>query len=170
MKKIFLTIALLIVSGVIAIAQTSIQKSKMGPLMIMEGQWKGNGWVKSRDQQMHQFHQEEIIETKLDDLLITVHGQGFDADSNEKTYEAYGVLSYAPDEQQYIFNAYTMEGEYAQASATFKDNTLIWWFEIPHGTIQYEIKLTENQWIEDGYYISADKQKFPFFHMELQKE
>jgi len=146
------------------------QDNPMKPFENLTGKWSGSGWSRTPDGKTLNFNQTEDIYTKLDGQLFVVNGLGKDATTDEKVFEAFGILSYSAQQQKYIFDAYTNEGQHTLANVDITDDGFDWWFEIPNGgKIKYSIKHTATSWVEDGHFSPDGKQWHQFFHMELTK-
>lgn len=169
MKTINTIILLFLIPVTFTSAQVLESNHSLEKLELMKGKWAGSGWVQPGPGPRHTFNQTEHVYTKLGSQLIVIDGEGRDMDTGEVTFQAFGVIK-AKTDSTFQFSAYTMEGRHTLANAAMEDQKFIWWFDVGSATIRYEIELTEDTWIEDGYYIPSPEKKYPMFHMELKRQ
>lgn len=170
MKPLKLTLLVLVI-GISCYAQEQPAFSKpSNQLNTMLGKWTGSGWVQMGSKERKTFNQTENVYKKLGEQLVVIEGEGRDQETGEVTFQAFAVIK-AKTDSTLQFSAYTMEGQHTLAKAKMDGNNLVWWFEAGNGaTIQYEIHLSEDSWVEDGYYMPNPEAKYPIFHMELTKQ
>lgn len=170
-----ITILALILNGAIvckAQQQNTVPTGKMEALSKLQGKWSGTGWYQEGRQERHQIKQTENVYSKLDGKILVIEGQGRNAETDDITFEAFGVMYYEESQGQYLLSTYTnvQDRGHTVASAKFEGDNLIWWFETPSGgTVRYTINFTETTWIEDGHFSPDGEKWYPFFHMELKK-
>lgn len=146
------------------------QDTSFNGLDALIGKWEGSGWMRLPDGTRVEFNQTEDIYPKLDGKLIVVNGLGRDKVTNEKVFEAFGIISYDKEKEKYIFTTYTDKGNHGVADVFLEDGKLDWWFKVANGgTIKYTITYTDTTWNEDGNYSPDGENWHPFFHMDLTK-
>ncbi len=171
MKTTNIITFIFLLTSVHVTAQEKVPKPvSLKRLEVMKGKWAGSGWVQRGPGPKYSFNQTEHVYPKLSGQLLIVDGQGTDTETGEVTFQAFGVFK-AKTDSTFQFSAYTNEGNYTLAEAAFEDDVLVWWFKLENGaTIRYEIQLSKDTWIEDGYYIKSPEAKYPMFHMELKRQ
>lgn len=168
MKKLtILSIALLIAIG--SWAQNDSTNHMFG-LKQLIGQWEGSGWMRMPDGKRVEFNQTEDIYSKLEGQLLVINGLGRDASTDEKIFEAFGVINYSQQENVYKFNAYTNDGRHTLANFEVTPDGFNWWFDTGNGTVKYKAKVTSDTWVEEGFYSPDEENWYPFFKMELEKK
>ncbi len=58
----------------------------------MTGQWEGNGWKIRQDRTIHNFHQTEEIQFKLDSTIMVIDGHGIS--DGEIIHKAFALINY----------------------------------------------------------------------------
>ena len=149
-------------------AQDSSSISHLSAKMV--GNWEGSGWSRSPDGKQVTFNQTENIYNKLDGKILVINGLGTDKTTNEKVFEAFGVISFNTHENKLVMNAYTMDGKHTQANFEVTKTGFDWWFDTGSGTVKYKATLTSDTWVEEGFYSPDDENWYPFFKMELKKK
>lgn len=155
-----------------ASAPSTIQREEMRKLEWMVGHWKGTGWIQMGQQGRHEFVQTEIIQSKLDGLVLMIEGLGRSKDVDTVVHSALAVVSY--DEQARVFRwrAFTAEGRQTDAEAKVEKGKLEWGFPTsPQGRVRFTIKVDEDgRWFEIGE-MTPDGQKWhKFFEMTLDRQ
>lgn len=171
MKNLLTSITVLLV--LVSFNFLQAQAPKENPLSHVQpltGQWSGSGWMRTPQGETVTFDQTEKVSSQLAGNLLVVEGIGYKSDSKDKIFQAFGVLNYSATSNEYIFNAYTLDGRYTQAKAEVEPGKLIWSFEVPNGKIKYELAFNDKEWKEDGYFSRDGENWYPFLHMELTKQ
>ena len=148
---------------------SNAQDNPLLTLKALEGDWKGNGWVKMPERETVQFNQIEKIEFKLNDQIMVVNGKGTDLITNELKFEAFGVV-FKDNDGKLKMNAHTSDGRNTIADFSIESNKFTWVFEVPNGTIKYISEVIDNTWIEKGSFSPDGQQWYPFMEMTLKKD
>ncbi len=167
MKKLILIISILV--GLTSFKTTFGQDSNMAVFKDMVGKWKGNAVSQTPEGKM-EISQSEDINYELDGKILVIRGTGRVPQSDSVIFRAFGVIHFDAPSKEYKFSAYTMDGNYVLADATYEANVLTWSFDVPNGgRVEYTLKFDDKTWVEDGKYSPDGQQWYPFFHMELEK-
>ena len=137
-------------------------------LSVLEGQWKGTGWVQMQGIRTD-FVQTEKVERRLNGTTLLIEGKGYENDS--LAFNAMAMASFNPETDKYRFNSYLADGKYTEAEGWFDETGIFHWqFEVPGGTVRYSFTVTDEQWIEKGaYQPKTITEWYPFMQMELTK-
>ncbi|HKV39538.1 MAG TPA: hypothetical protein VJX67_10020 [Blastocatellia bacterium] len=160
-----------------AAAQTppSVSIEAMSKLTFLQGEWRGDGWIRMGPGQPRKFSQTETVQTKLDGLVTMIEGLGRGADTDNKgaiVHDALALVSYDEGSKTYRFHAYTGDGRSVDAEAKLvSGNILQWGFSTPQGArIKYTMDLSQSgKWHEIGEYSADGKSWLKFFEMSLQR-
>jgi hypothetical protein len=150
------------------------QRDAMKKLDFLVGEWKGEGWMEFAPGQKRTFKGTEIVQSKLDGLLLSVEGlhRGRVGDKEEVVvHNAFGLVSYDDKAKRYRFQAFTSRGNYEEAEAKVSDGQLVWGMKIPQfGEVRYTIKLdAKGRWFEIGEVSQDGKEWRKFFEMTLER-
>jgi hypothetical protein len=140
----------------------------MKKLSFLVGEWQGESWTQMGPDKRTS-KGTEIVQSKLGGLLLVIDGR-FES-GGQVAHNAYGVLSYDPRAERYRFNAYTTNGQMADAKVELKEGGFDWSFQPNPGiTIRYEMRLNDTgEWVEKGYFV-RDGSPVQFFEMHLKKK
>ena len=175
-KMIFLAVACSACLSTL-IAQSSLQPSAtlqaaMEKLYVMEGQWRGTGWIQMGPQR-HEVLQAESVTRHANGTALAIDGLGRNAkDTTEVVHQAYAVISYDQQAGKYLMRAIRGDGNHVDADFEVKpDGSIVWGFSHPMaGQIRYTIRIDDTTWTENGE-MSRDGQSWmPFFAMTLKRE
>ena len=156
-------------------APATAQREAIKKLDFLVGEWKGEGWMEFGPGQRRTFAGTEVVQRKLDGLLITIDGlhrslttgQGKDA----VIHNAFTVVSYDEQAKKYRFQAFTARGNYENAEAKITEGQLVWGMKIPQfGEVCYTIKLDDKgRWFEIGEVTRDGATWQQFFEMKLER-
>jgi hypothetical protein len=157
-------------------AQPSVatQRAEMKKLDFLIGEWKGEGWMEFAPGQRRTFRGTEIVQSKLDGLLLAIEGahRGQVGGKGEEVivHSAFALVSYDEKAKRYRFQAFTGRGGYEDAEAKVSDGELVWEMKMPQfGDMRYTIKRdAQNRWFEIGEVSQDGKQWRRFFEMTLE--
>lgn len=153
------------------------QNEAMKKLEKMVGNWQGQGWYEIQPGQRANFKSMEVIEKKLNGLIISVEGihkaQIPNQPEERVVHHALALISYNPELKLYSFRAHLANGNSSNAEASInQDGDFVWGFQVPNKE-HYRYKITINdkgQWLEVGE-LSADGNNWrKFFEMNLHKQ
>ena len=151
------------------------QREAMKKLDFLAGQWKGEGWMEFAPGQRRTFKGTEVVQSKLDGLLLAVEGlhRGRVGDKGEEAvvHNAFALVSYDDKAKRYRFQAFTSRGNYEDAEAKVSEGQLVWGMKVPQfGDVRYTIKLDDKgRWFEIGEVSRDGKTWQQFFEMTLQR-
>jgi hypothetical protein len=177
MKAAFLSIIVLFCLQSIGNSQPppNESKEKMKSLQFLVGNWEGEGWISFGPNQKHEFNQTEEVQYKLGDTILMIEGRGIDKNSAEDSprivHNAFAIINYDSQSQQYMIRAYKSNGQFVVANTEVGENNLVWEFEIPQGKARYTININEsNQWHEIGEFSRDGENWFKNFEMTLSRK
>jgi hypothetical protein len=151
------------------------QREAMKQLDFLVGQWKGEGWTEFAPGQRRPFKGTEVVQRKLDGLLLTIEGlhrgQIGGRGKEVVVHNAFALLSYDAKAKRYRFQAFTSRGNYEEAEARVTKEKLVWGMKVPQlGDVRYTIKLDDKgRWFEIGEMSQDGKKWQQFFEMTLQR-
>ena len=151
------------------------QRDAMKKLDFLVGQWKGEGWMEFAPGQRRTFKGTEVVQSKLDGLLLAVEGlhrgQAGGTGQEVVVHNAFTLVSYDDKAKRYRFQAFTGRGNYEDAEAKVSDGQLVWGMKVPQfGEVRYTIKLDDKgRWFEIGEVSPEGKTWQQCFAMTLQR-
>ena len=155
---------LLLVSSTIALAAApaSAPEPAMAKLDFLVGEWKGEGWIMTREGKRETFASTELIRKKLRDTALLIEG-------THTGFEAMAVVTWDAKAQEYRWRSFTSRGAGVDAKAALVGERTLQWF--PSESARYTIAISaDGQWIETGEYTRDDGTTWTqFFEMRLQK-
>ena len=157
----------------LAQAPAAAQRDAMKKLDFLVGAWKGEGWMEFAPGQRRTFRGTEIVQRKLDGLLLTIEGvhrsQVGGAAREVVVHSAFTVLSYDEKAKRYRFQAYTARGNNEDTEAKVADRQLVWGMTVPQfGKVRYTITRDDKgRWFEVGEVAQDGKAWRKFFEMTL---
>ena len=168
----FLAIVLI---GIFSVCQAQenltlqVQKEAMIKLEILEGNWKGSGWMMTREGRQT-FTQTEEVELATGGITLLVKGKG----TNEEgvlVHDALGVFYFNPESNQYEFQAHVAKGYHTNAWAKYEEGSIIWGYDHPYaGSMKYTISINNlGQWVEIGEMSRDGNEWMQIFEMTLSK-
>jgi hypothetical protein len=151
------------------------QREAMKKLDFLVGQWKGEGRMEFAPGQRRTFKGTEVVQGKLDGLLLTIEGlhRGRVGDKKEEVvvHNAFALVSYDDKAKRFRFQAFTSRGNYEDAEAKVSEGQLVWGMKVPQfGDVRYTIKLDQKgRWFEMGEVSQDGKEWRKFFEMTLER-
>jgi hypothetical protein len=143
------------------------QRKAMGPLVYMDGVWRGQAWTILESGEKRTVTQTERIGPFLDGSVKVIEGRGYNPDG-KIGFNALAILSYSPEKKGYVLHAHAMGrvGDFA-----FKPTTDGYVWEVPAGpmTIRYTAVIKDGTWREVGDRILPGKEPARFFEMNLKR-
>jgi hypothetical protein len=177
-NRLYFVVAVLVsVSAGSSLAQSpaNTQRTAMKKLDFLVGQWKGEGWMEFIPGQRRVFKGTEVVQSKLDGLLLTIdglhRGQIGGKGKEGVVHSAFALVSYDAKAKQYRFQAYTARGDHEDTQAKVADGQLVWGMKVPKfGEVRYTIKLDDKgRWFEVGEVSQDGKAWRKFFEMTLER-
>jgi hypothetical protein len=151
------------------------QREAMKKLDFLVGRWKGEGWMEFAPGQRRTFKGTEVVERKLDGLLLAIEGlhRGQVGAKKEEVvvHHAFALVSYDAKAKRYRFQAFTSRGNYEDAEAKVSKGRLVWGMKVPKfGEVRYTIKRDDKgRWFEVGEVAPEGKKWRTFFEMTLKR-
>ena len=147
------------------------QLREMKKLDWMTGNWKGSGWFQVGPQRK-EFTQTEVIQRKLDGLVMLIEGQGTAKADGSPVHNALALVSYDTEAKRFRWRAFTAEGRQNDAEATVGTNRLEWTMQISErGRIRYKVERTaRGEWFEVGEMTEDGSKWRKFFEMTLRRQ
>jgi hypothetical protein len=176
-QRVLIAVVVAFVSAGSSPAQpsTAAQRDAMKKLDFLVGEWKGEGWMEFAPGQRRTFKGTEVVQGKLDGLLLTLDGlhRGQVGGKGEEVvvHNAFTVVSYDDKARRYRFQAFTARGNYEDAAAEVTDGQLVWGTKVPQfGDVRYTIKRDDKgRWFEVGEVSQDGKAWRKFFEMTLER-
>ncbi|GAA4358972.1 hypothetical protein GCM10023185_25130 [Hymenobacter saemangeumensis] len=152
---------------------TPTAAERIKPLLFLEGQWKGRGWIMLGPGQRSEFNQTEKVEQKLGGSIIAIEGRGTDPNDDKRViHHAFATMAYDAPSGTHRMRAYKADGSYIDALATVNPNgSVSWGFDMPKaGKVRFTMELnSKGQWHETGEFSPDGTKWFPNFEMTLDK-
>jgi hypothetical protein len=144
-----------------------VQQDAMKRLAMMDGVWRGSGWVLSPSGEKSHFTQTERIGPFLDGTLKVIEGRGY-ADDGTVTFNAFAIISYDAKTDAFTMRSYA-QGHAGDFPITPNEHGFQW--EIPAGpmTIRYSAEIKDGAWKETGDRIPKDGEPIRFIEMTLAR-
>jgi hypothetical protein len=163
MKQLLATLVLLLSSS-LALADTAAPPPDpaMAKLDFLVGEWKGEGWIVTREGKRETFTSTEVIRKKLLGTALVVEG-------THTGFEAMAVVTWDAKAQQYRWRSFTSRGAGVDAEARLTGERTLQWFPSP--SARYTIVIGDaGQWIETGEYTRDGGTTWTqFFEMKLDR-
>lgn len=154
------------------------QREAMARLAGWVGEWRGSGWAATRGGQgRSESTIHESVKSKLGGLAILVEGRGTtphpETGEEKVTHDAFGVITYDPHADRYLFRYYSAEGQAGETELVPIEGGWRWGFTAPGGgpEVRFTIELGEDTWHERGE-VSMDggESWFPMLEMTLKRQ
>jgi hypothetical protein len=152
-------------------ATSETQRAQMKKLQWLVGNWTGTGWIQMGPQGRKEFTQTEVVQAKLDGLVLIIEGVGKSPTDGALVHSALAFVSYDEPTQKFRWRAFTVEGRQTDVEAKVDTDTLEWGFEISPGRrVRYTVKRNQNNhWFEVGEMTQDGQTWRKFFEMTLQR-
>lgn len=161
---------LLVITIHTSFSQDSLSNKNMESLYRMVGSWEGNGWYMDENRRRTNFTQKEEISEELGGTALLIKGQGYA--EGKKVHDALAIVRYDENTDQLSLFSLLADGKSTEAWMKVLDNEdIVWGFNVPGGTIQYEIQIKEGMtWSEKGSFSPDGENWYPFIAFELTKK
>ena len=176
MRSLFIAAAALVTVASAALSQRptpdamiAAQKEAMKPLAGLDGVWRGNAWTILEGGRKHNVIQTERIGPFLDGSVKVLEGRGYDAETGEVTFNAFGIMSYDAIRKTYTLHSHA-QGNAGDFKLTPTTDGYVW--EIPAGPamiIRYTAVVKDGNWKEVGDRIVQGQEPVRFFEMNLRR-
>jgi hypothetical protein len=149
-------------------ALLAAQKEAMKPLAVMDGVWRGPAWTILDDGRKHNVIQTERIGPFLDGSIKVLEGRGYDAETGQVTFNAFGIVSYNPMQKNYSLHSHA-QGNSGDFKLTPTADGYIWEIAAGPMTIRYTAVIKDGNWKEVGDRIVPGQEPVRFFEMNLKR-
>jgi hypothetical protein len=150
-----------------AAAFVSAQQDAMKPLAAFDGVWRGSATVIQPDGTKLQLTQTERVGSMLDGSIKVIEGLAYDAAGQPAGFNAFAIISYAPDAKKYNFRSYA-QGRAGDFPLEIGPNSFTWTIPAgPAATIRYAAKIENGNWTEIGERIVEGQPPVRMFEMKL---
>jgi hypothetical protein len=145
------------------------QRQHMAEVQFLVGTWKGEAWMEMQPGQRQTFASSEVVESRLDGLVLIV--EGLHTEGDRVVHHALGILSWDEAAGNYSFRTKLAEGHGTDATGRLEDGKFVWSpGTTPVGQVRYTIGLdAEGRWQESGEMSRDGKTWKPFFGMTLER-
>ncbi len=163
------------VSASSAQPSTVAQREAMKKLDFLIGQWKGEGWLELVPNQRRTFKGVEIVQFKLDGLVLTFdgmhRGQAGPRGEEGVVHHAFAFVNYDDRAKRFRFQGFTARGNHEDGEATITDGQLVRSLKVPQfGDVRYTIKRDDKgRWVEIGEVSHDGKETRRYFEMTLER-
>jgi hypothetical protein len=152
-----------------AAAFVSAQQAAMKPLAAFDGVWRGPAVVTQPDGTKLQLTQTERVGGMLDGSIKVIEGLAYDAAGQPAGFNAFAIISYAPDTRKFNFRSYA-QGRAGDFPLEVAPNAFTWTIPAgPSATIRYAAKIENGTWTEIGERIVEGQTPVRMFEMKLQR-
>jgi hypothetical protein len=143
------------------------QREAMKKLAFLVGKWTGDASVESGPGRKIELKQTEIVEYRLDGLIMVVEGTGRDG-SGKVVFNAVGVISYEENKKVYEVRAYN-DGRKVDSPLETDGKGFAWGFESGPAKVRHVMKVTEaGDWDETTTVKVGDSPETPMVRMQLK--
>jgi hypothetical protein len=143
------------------------QKEAMKKLSFLVGKWGGDASVDSGPERRIQLKQTEVIEYRLDGLILLIEGMGRDA-AGKVVFNAVAVISYNEEKKAYEVRAYN-DGRKVDSPLETDGKGFAWGFESGPAKVRHVMKLTESgDWDETTTVKVGEGPETPMVRMQLK--
>jgi hypothetical protein len=176
-RPFLITAIVMLMATSLSTAQPPIAPTQqaMKKLDFLVGQWKGEGWLEFAPGQRRTFKGVEIVQLKLDGLILTIDGmhRGQVGGNGEEgvVHNAFALVTYDDKNKRYRFQGFTARGNHEDTEAKVTNGQIVWGMKIPQfGDVRYVIKLDDKgRWFEIGEVSQDGKEPRRFFEMTLAR-
>lgn len=160
---------------VLAQPPTEARREAMKKVAFLVGSWKGEGWLEHGPGQRSTFRGVEIVQLKLDGLILTIDGmhRGQVGGKGEEVvvHNAFALVNYDDKAKRYRFQGFTSRGNHEDTELKVADGQLVWGMKIPQfGDVRDTVKLDDKgRWFEIGEVTQDGKEWHKFFEMTLAR-
>jgi hypothetical protein len=143
------------------------QRQSMQPLAAFDGIWRGPAKVILADGKELLSTQTERVGGLLDGSIKLIEGRGHAPDGS-LTFNAFGVISYAPQTGTYSFHSYA-QGHSGTFPMEVRPAGFTWSVKAGPATIRYTADVRDGVWTEIGERIVDGQPGVRIFEMTLRR-
>lgn len=143
------------------------QKEAMKALSMLDGTWRGPGWVLMPDGTKKEMTQTERVGSFLDGAVKVIEGRGYEANGSVG-FNAFAIISYDAAKKTYSMRSYAL-GRQADFAVTPTADGFKW--EHPMGpiTISYTATIKDGVWHEVGERSAKGQPPVTFLELTLKR-
>lgn len=131
-----------------SVALMAAQRQSMLPLAIFDGTWRGPAKIMSQDGKEILITQTERVGGFLGDTVKVIEGRGYAPDGSSP-FNAFAVISYAPQSQGYNFHSYA-QGYSGDFPLDVRPNGFTWTVKAGPASLRYTATVKDGVWFEVG--------------------
>lgn len=143
------------------------EQAAMQPLQKMAGIWRGKATMTMRNGKQHVITQTERVGPFLDGSVMVMEGRGYESNGGV-SFNALGVISYAPRSKSYTMRAYA-QGRAGNFTLKPTDDGFKWTIKAGPMTMHYTATITDGTWHEVGMRTLPNGKSVKFFEMTLTR-
>jgi hypothetical protein len=144
------------------------QRQGMKAFDALDGTWRGQAIVSQPDGTKLTLTQTERVGPMLDGSIKIIEGLAYDSTGRPAGFNAFAIISYAPDTQKYNFRSYA-QGRMGDFPLEVRPNGFAWSIPAGPATIRYVATVENNIWTEVGERIVEGQKPMRIFEMKLQR-
>jgi hypothetical protein len=144
------------------------QREAMQALAAFNGTWRGQAIVTQADGSKLTLTQTERVGGMLDGSVKVIEGLAYDAQGKPAGFNAFAIISYAPDTRKYNFRSYA-QGRMGDFPIEVTADGFTWSIPAGPATIRYAATIKDNTWTEIGERIVEGRPPMRIFEMKLQR-
>jgi hypothetical protein len=144
------------------------QREAMQPLSIFDGLWRGPAEITLPDGKEMRVTQTERVGSFLGGTLKVIEGRSYAADGTS-AFNAFAVISYAPQTRKYNFHSYA-QGYAGDFALEVRPDGFTWSIKAgPATTLRYTATVKEGVWVEIGERLADGQLPVKTFEMTLRR-
>lgn len=143
------------------------ERTAMQPFAGMAGVWRGQAHMTLRSGKQHTITQTERVGPFLGGSVMVMEGRGYESDGRA-SFNALGVISYAPMRKVYTMRAYA-EGHAGDFALKPTADGFTWTIQAGPATMDYTATIKGDTWHEVGLRTLANGKPVKFFEMTLHR-
>jgi hypothetical protein len=144
----------------------ALQREKMAALSIIAGEWRGEGWMMTREGRVA-FTQTEVVKPALGGNVLTINGTGRGAGQPadaEPVFQALAIVSYDERSGKYMMRSYA-QGRAGDFEIRPRAEGLAW--SLPN--VEYDAVVMDGVWTEKGFYKGPDGKMTQFIEFTVRR-
>lgn len=143
------------------------QGQAMLPLSIFNGTWRGPAKIIWPDGKEFVITQTERVGGFLGETVKVIEGRGYAADGSSP-FNAFAVISYAPQSQTYNFHSYA-QGYVGDFPLEVRPDGFTWSIKAGPAILRYTATIKEGVWFEVGERMVEGQAPVKTFEMSLRR-
>lgn len=143
------------------------QRQSMEPLGILDGTWRGPAKIIMPDGKELLLTQTERVGSFLGGTVKVIEGRGY-AQDGTSPFNAFAVISYAPQTRKYNFRSYA-QGHSGDFPIEVRPDGFTWTIKAGPATLRYTATVKDGVWFEIGERIVEGQAPVKTFEMTLRR-